>query len=215
MVVQYRLEGEAPEAGPYWFTPTLEEDLPTLTANNAYDMPSVKSLVRFLHAAAIFPVKLTWLAAIRSGKYATWPGLTYKNAKAYHPTTAETLKGHMTQTHQGVCSTKCKATPSHPTREVSPISRDISATKSNKLFVVVDPVSKLYTGDMVRFPVRYLSGHLYIMLAFHCYSNAILIEPFQYCQDPHIIAAYSRIMKLLRERGHVVDLQVLDNEASK
>ena len=25
--MQYRLEGEAPEAGPYWFTPTLEEDL--------------------------------------------------------------------------------------------------------------------------------------------------------------------------------------------
>ena len=59
-------------------------------------MPSVKALVRFLHAAAVFPVKSTWLAAIRAGNYATWPGLKYDNAKTYHPTIAETLKGHIT-----------------------------------------------------------------------------------------------------------------------
>ena len=59
-------------------------------------MPSVKALVRFLHAAVGFPVKPTWLAAIRAGNYTTWPGLTYDNAKTYHPTTAETFKVHMT-----------------------------------------------------------------------------------------------------------------------
>ena len=52
------------------------------------------------------------------------------------------------------------------------------------------------------------------MITFHCDSNAILIEPFQYRNDRHRIAAYSRIMKRLRERGHAVDLKVLDNEAS-
>ena len=71
-------------------------------------MPSVKALVRFLHAAAGFPVKSTWLAAIKAGNYATWPGLTYENAKTYHPTTKGTLKAHMTQTRQGVSSTKQK-----------------------------------------------------------------------------------------------------------
>ena len=52
------------------------------------------------------------------------------------------------------------------------------------------------------------------MLAFHCDSNVILIEPFQSRHDRHRIAAYSRIMTRLQERGHVVDPQVLDNEAS-
>ena len=49
---------------------------PTLAANNASDIPSVKALVRFLHVAAGFPVNSTWLAAIKAGNYATWPGFT-------------------------------------------------------------------------------------------------------------------------------------------
>ena len=87
----------------------------TLASNNAYDMPSIKSLVRFLHAAAGFPVKSTWLAAIKASNYATWTGLTYENSNTYHHTTEETLKGHMKQTHQGMRSTKHNTTPSKPT----------------------------------------------------------------------------------------------------
>ena len=174
-------------------------------------MPSVKALVRCLHAAAVFPVTSTWLAAIRAGNYGTWPGLTYENAKTYHPTTTETLMGHMTQTHQCVRSTKRNITPSKPTWAVSPIYSNIPATTSNELFVVVKPISKRYTDDMGRFPIRSRFGHRYIMLAFHCNSNNILIEPFQYHHDRHHIAAYSRIMKRIRERGHKVDLHVLDN----
>ena len=154
---------QLPENSPPAPTPTP----PTPSANNAYVMPSVKALVRFLHAAAGFPVKSTWLAAIRASKYAMWPGLTYENAKTYHPTTTETLKGHMTQARQGVRSTNLKTTPYKPTRSVSPLSSNIPATTSNELYVVVDPVSKLYTYEMGRSPIRSRSGHRYIMLALH------------------------------------------------
>ena len=112
---------------------------PTPTPNNAYNIPSVKALFSFIHTADGFPVESTWLVDIRAGNYATWPGLAYNNAKTYHPTTAETLKGPMTQTHQGVLSAKRNTTSYNPTRLVSPISSDISATTSNKLFVVVIP----------------------------------------------------------------------------
>ena len=190
------------DGSPHAYPPPL----PTLTAKNDYNMTSVKALVRFLHTAAGFPVKSTWLSTIRAGSYATWPGLTYKTDKTYHQTTGETLKGHMTQTRQGVCSTKQKATPSNPTRRVSPIYSDIPTTKSNELFVVVEPVSKLYTDDMGRFPLCSHSGHRYIILALHCSSNVILIEPFQFCHDRHCIEAYSHIMTRLRERGHMVDV---------
>ena len=121
----------------------------------------------------------------------------------------------MTQTRQGVRSTKRKTTPPKPTRSVSPLSSNIPATILKKLYVVVEPVSKIYTDDMGRFPIRSRSGHRYIMLAFHCNSNVILIEPFQSRHDRHHIAAYSHIMTRLQERGHEVDLQVLDNKASK
>ena len=138
-------------------------------------MPILKALVRFLHSAAGFPVKSTWLAAIKAGTYATWPGLTYENAKIYHPTTGETLKGHMTHTRKRVRSTKHKSTSSNPTQSVSPLSNNVPAKTSNELYVVVEPVSKLYTDDMGRFPIRSCSGHRYIMLVFHCDSNVILI----------------------------------------
>ena len=121
----------------------------------------------------------------------------------------------MTQTRQGVRYTKRKNTPSKPTWSVSPLSSDIPVKTSNKLYVVVEPVNKLYTDGMGRFPIRPPYGHRHIMLAFHCDSNVILIENFQYRHDRHRIAAYNRIMARLQERGHAVDLQVLDNEVSK
>ena len=52
----------------------------TPAALNAHDLPSIGSLIRYLHAAAGFPVKSTWLAAIKAGNFSTWPGLTYANA---------------------------------------------------------------------------------------------------------------------------------------
>ena len=70
--------------------------IPNPTSNNAYDLPSVQALVRFLHDVAGFSVKSTWIVANREGNYATWKSLTYENAKTYHPTTAKTLNGHKT-----------------------------------------------------------------------------------------------------------------------
>ncbi len=49
-------------------------------ALNAHDLSSVGALIHYLHAAAGFPVKSTWLAAIKAGNYSSWPGLTYANA---------------------------------------------------------------------------------------------------------------------------------------
>ena len=64
-------------------------------AHNAYDLPSLEALVKYMHAAAGFTVKSTWLRAIKKGNFATWPGLTYSNAAKYCPQSVEALKGHM------------------------------------------------------------------------------------------------------------------------
>ena len=112
----------------------------------------------------------------------------------------------MTQTRQGVRSTNLKTTSSKPTRSLSPLSHNAPAKTSNELYVVVEPVSKLYTDEMGRFLIRSRSGHRYIMLAFHCNINSILIEPFQSSHDRHRISAYIRIMTRLQERIHAVDL---------
>ena len=57
----------------------------TLEAYSVYDLPSVEALVRYFHAAAGYPVKDTWLKAIKVGNYASWPGLTLANATKYCP----------------------------------------------------------------------------------------------------------------------------------
>ena len=74
----------------------------TPAAHSAYELTSVEALVRYMHAEAGFPVKYTWLKAIKQGNFATWPGLTYYNAEKYFPHAVETIKGHMVQSSQGV-----------------------------------------------------------------------------------------------------------------
>ena len=58
-------------------------------ANNVYDLPSMEALVRYMHAAAGFPVRSTWLKAIKNGKFNSWPGLTYNNTAKYCPKSME------------------------------------------------------------------------------------------------------------------------------
>ena len=75
-------------------------------SNSVYDLPSVEALVQCMHLASGFPVKSTWLKAIKHGNYNSWPGLTYNNAAKYCPQSVETIKGQMMQSSQGVRSTK-------------------------------------------------------------------------------------------------------------
>ncbi len=51
---------------------------PPTQATSAYDLPSVSSLVHLRHASAGNPVPSTWFAAIKTGNYKTFPGLTLR-----------------------------------------------------------------------------------------------------------------------------------------
>jgi hypothetical protein len=82
------------------------------------------------------------------------------------------------------------------------------------MHIWTEPISKPFTDEMGRFPERSCSGNQYIMLAYHCDSNAILEEPFQSCADRHRIPDYTCITSCLQACGHTVDHQVLDNEIS-
>ena len=82
------------------------EEQTTLGVYSTYDLPSLAALVRYFHAAAGYPVRPTWMNAIKAGNYASWTGLTYNNASRYCPSADEIIKGHMVQTRYGVRSTK-------------------------------------------------------------------------------------------------------------
>ena len=53
--------------------------------NNIYKLPSIEQVVRYLHGAAGFPPKETWLKHIRNGHYLTWPHMTVKNFNKHFP----------------------------------------------------------------------------------------------------------------------------------
>ena len=86
--------------------------------------------------------------------------------------------------------------------------------KTSELHVRVTHMSRLYTDDTGRFPIRSRSGNQYIMVAYHCDSNAILACPFKTRKDAHRMEAYNSIMEHIQAKGFNVDLQILDNEAS-
>jgi len=62
-------------------------------AYNAYDLPSIEVLVRYLDIVAGFPVKSTWISAIKVGSLPTWLGLTYTNAAKYYLESTEKNQG--------------------------------------------------------------------------------------------------------------------------
>ena len=136
-------------------------------------------LVRYLHAAAGFPVKPTWLATIKAGNYSSWSGLTYANASKYCHISIETLQGHLKQTRQCVRSTK-HARPCAYTEMTKPNSVPVTTSnpsnplptfnpnppppvQSKEFYVQIEPKRKLYTYDMGRFLVRSCNGNYYII----------------------------------------------------
>ena len=56
---------------------------------HVYELTKQPDIVRFLHAAAGFPTKRTWLRAIKKGFYSSWPGLTANATEKYFPESKE------------------------------------------------------------------------------------------------------------------------------
>ena len=103
-----------------------DKNLITPAVHNAHDLPILEALVRSMHAAAGFPVKSTWLKAIKKGNFATWPGLTYSNAANYCPQSVETIKYHMIQSSQGV---QCTKKENHKNQEIKKVSGKTTTEK--------------------------------------------------------------------------------------
>ena len=133
-------------------------------------------------------MRSTWLKAIESGNFASFPGLTLANAKHFCPSTDETIKGHLVQDRQGKNSSSHLkwaedateedvvrsplAGLSYGDKQATPPPPDVNAPApesdaANELHVRVVHNSKLYTDDTGRFPFRARSGNQYVMVAYH------------------------------------------------
>ena len=186
--------------------PTATQQQPTRTTAHAraYDLPSVPHLIAYLHATAGYPVKSTWLAAIKRGAYSSWPGLTPTLVARYCPDADETRRGHTAQPRQHIRSTQ-------PTLVHPPMPAQ--AQQPTIEFHEV-ALTQLFTDDTGRFHPRALSGNQYIMVGLHSTSNAILVRPFASKHDTHRIPAYNDMYTRLAAAGAPPAVHIMDNEAS-
>ena len=51
--------------------------------NSVYDLPSTEEAIKWMHTVCGYPVKSTWIKAVKAGKYGGWPMLNERNIKKY------------------------------------------------------------------------------------------------------------------------------------
>eukprot|EP00804_Cyclotella_cryptica_P000959 CCRYP_018391-RA/>CCRYP_018391-RA protein AED:0.41 eAED:0.41 QI:0/0/0/1/0/0/2/0/294 len=112
---------------------SLEHDKQTIL--NVYKLPSIEQTIRYLHAAAGYPTKNTWLTAIRHGNYSTWPLIT-------------TIRiGNSTRAHE-------KSTPRHPLHQATSSTHRTTTNSHNRVISTSNlrHQQPLYTDQTSKFP---------------------------------------------------------------
>ena len=160
-------------------------------ANSVYDLPSTEQAIKWMHTVCGYPVKSTWIKAIKAGNFIGWPLLTEKNVAKYYPETTETPKGHLNQTRKNVRSTKPKA----QAFEVHN-SNQLKGKKVQDVYVKTYDVRETIFSDQTgQFPTLSQSHNKYVMVMVEIDSNAILVEPMKSRKDAEMIRAYGTLVK--------------------
>eukprot|EP00804_Cyclotella_cryptica_P005285 CCRYP_015797-RA/>CCRYP_015797-RA protein AED:0.44 eAED:0.44 QI:0/-1/0/1/-1/1/1/0/406 len=70
-------------------TPSKKARQTLRRTNSVYDLPSTEQAIKWMHAVCGYPVKSTWLKAVKAGNFIGWPLLTEKNVRKYYPETTK------------------------------------------------------------------------------------------------------------------------------
>eukprot|EP00804_Cyclotella_cryptica_P003874 CCRYP_015759-RA/>CCRYP_015759-RA protein AED:0.31 eAED:0.31 QI:0/0/0/1/0/0/3/0/812 len=159
---------------------------------NVYELPSIQQTIRYLHAAAGFPAKTTWMAAIRHGNYNTWPLVTVANVHKHFPQSEETQQGHMRSQRQGVRSTKTTrhAPPTIPAHTAPSLPHHNIFVKTSRHRDTV------YSDQTGQFPHVSSRGYRYQMILYHTDSNSIWVEPTKNRTEGELILARTRALSV-------------------
>jgi hypothetical protein len=195
----------------------------TERANAIFELPSTRQTILYHHASAGFPVKETFLNAVRAGNYATWPGLTIATLHKYFPNLDETQKGHMKGQRQEIRSTKQKALDHLVESErlvkikLEPGTEEVLPSKCrNNIFVrIKDLVESIHSNQTGTFPYTSQQGNRYVMIAIHLDANYIFCKPMKNRSEDEMIEAYQKIINRMKAAGLGLKTHQLDNKASK
>ena len=111
-----------------------------------------------MHTVCGYPVKSTWLKAVKAGNYIGLPLLTDQNVNKYYPETTETPKGQMNQTRKNVRSIKAKPTTwehldQYPLEQLN--TSQLMGKKVRDVFTeVYDIRETVFSNQTGRFPMH-------------------------------------------------------------
>ena len=202
------LKGRKSNAAKLWTMSASDRSENKEEVNNVYSLPSIPHTIGYLHAAAGFPVKETWLDAVKAGNYVTWPGLTTTGVRKHFPDSDETQQGHMKRQRQGVRSTKQTA---NNEKRTTP-----NAKKMHDVYIKIhNVIETMHTDQTGRFPATSTRGNQYIIVLVEVDGNYIDAEPMKNRTEGSIINAYLILWARLSASGTVKPrMHLLDNEAS-
>ncbi len=180
--------------------------------HNVYELPSIKTSIRYLHGAVGFPTKPSWLKAIRRGNYNSWPLINVKNVAKYFPESEEMQKGHMQGQRQGVRSTK--RTESTLAKDDEDIDAPPHNSKRDVLITVYNLRNTMYTDQTGKFPHISSLGNQYIMILHDVDSNLSWAEAIKNNTKGELILAQQRALARMKRCGIVPMHQILNNQAS-
>ena len=187
---------------------------PTDAIFNVYELKKMPEIIRYYHAAAGFPTKRTWIAAINNDQYASWPGLTASAVAKHFPESEETAKGHMRKAKSGIRSTKVRVE-----LDGNEDTAERPTTKQRAIYVravdLADDLQRaIYTDQTGRFPVLSSQGNRYVMVMLDMDSNYIMVEPMKNRNSSELVRSYNSLIQRLHDQGIRPKHQVLDNEIS-
>ena len=199
----------------------LHRPNPTEAIHSVYELKTQPEIVRYLHAAAGFPTKPTWLKAIKNKQFSSWPGLTVEAVRRHFPDSDETHKGHGRRTPSGLRSTKRTQTETPPPVDESE-DREEEHSIINKQKIIFckvydveeEATHKIWTDQTGRFPKQSSRGNQYIMVLVESDSSAILVEPMKNRTAGEMTRAYQTLVDRLNESGIFPKEHILDNECS-
>ena len=79
--------------------------------NSVYNLPTTEEAIRWMHAVCGYPVKSTWIKAIKAGNFTGCPMLNERNVAKYYPETTKTPKGNLNKTRKNIRSTNPETKP--------------------------------------------------------------------------------------------------------
>ena len=154
---------------------------PQESVNNVYELPSIAPTICYLHGAAGFPVKSTWLAAIHETKnaYVTWPLINIKNVTNHLPESKETQLGHMKNQRQNIRSMKNRfPTTAAPQQGqgTSPFFPPTALQNNNMYLRVYKTRDTVYTDQTGKYPHTSSRGKKYRTILRDFDSNTTWVE---------------------------------------